>query len=260
MPAVPGIVSRMIAAMVAGPSKAIVSSRCWRARAPPPPRWWREGRAVEERRPEAHDARGAVVGGPAARVAGQVDRGGGGAVVRAVGGEHLRAARVQTGHADGVLDGLGAAVGEEDLVQVARGALGDEACGLGADVHGEGGREGGELPGLLLDRGDDPGVLVADVGIDEAAGEVEVAVPVVVPEVRTLGAGDGERVDQALGGPGVEHVGAVGGLDGGAGLRIGCGVRGHGAEGKEPQVGRAMAILSTETGRDATRCFPDPPH
>lgn len=33
MPAVPGTVSRMIAAIVAGPSKAIVSSRCWRARA-----------------------------------------------------------------------------------------------------------------------------------------------------------------------------------------------------------------------------------
>ena len=33
MPAVPGMVSRMIAAIVCGPSKAIVSSRCCSARA-----------------------------------------------------------------------------------------------------------------------------------------------------------------------------------------------------------------------------------
>ncbi len=42
-------------------------------------------------------------------------------MVRAVRGEHLRTAGVQPGHARGVLDGLGATVGEEDLVQVARG-------------------------------------------------------------------------------------------------------------------------------------------
>lgn len=48
---------------------------------------------------------------------------------------------------------------------------------------------------------------------------------------------------------------AVGGLDGGPGLGIGFDdMRGHAVEGKEVQVGRAMAILSTETGADATRC------
>ncbi|CUM40179.1 hypothetical protein BN2537_9323 [Streptomyces venezuelae] len=31
-------------------------------------------------------------------------------------------------------------------------------------------------------------------------------------------------------------------------------MRGHAVEGKESQVGRAMAILSTETGPDATPC------
>lgn len=47
----------------------------------------------------------------------------------------------------------------------------------------------------------------------------------------------------------------VGCLDGGAGLGIGFDdMRGHAVEGKETQVGRAMAILSTETGADATRC------
>ena len=49
--------------------------------------------------------------------------------------------------------------------------------------------------------------------LTSCAGEVQVAVAVVVPEVRALGAGDGERVDQLLRGPGVEDVRAVGGLD-----------------------------------------------
>lgn len=95
---------------------------------------------------------------------------------------------MQPGHPDGVLDGLGAAVGEEDLVEVAGGTGGDEARRLGPYVDRERGREGGEPRRLLLDRGDDGRVLVADVGEDEAAGEVEVAVAVVVPEVRALGA------------------------------------------------------------------------
>ncbi|GAA3906537.1 hypothetical protein GCM10022244_15790 [Streptomyces gulbargensis] len=50
---------------------------------------------------------------------------------------------------------------------------------------------------------------------------------------------------------------AVGGLDGRAGLGVGFDdMRGHGSEGKEAQVKAAMAILSTETGRDATPWVP----
>ncbi len=77
------------------------------------------------------------------------------------------AAGVQPGHPDGVLDGLGAAVGEEDLVQVARGSLGDQPCRLGAGVDGVLRGDRAELGGLLLDGGDDLGVLVADVGEDQ---------------------------------------------------------------------------------------------
>jgi hypothetical protein len=108
---------------------------------------------------------------------------------------------VQARHPDGVLDGLGAAVGEEDLVQLARGALGDEAGRLGAHVDGEGRREGRQLSGLFLDGGDDVGVLVADVRVDQAAGEVEVAVAVVVPEVRALGPRHRQWIDARLCGP-----------------------------------------------------------
>ena len=103
-------------------------------------------------------------------------------MVGAVGGEHLVPAGVEPGHADGVLGGLGAAVGEEDHVQVAGGELGDEAGGLAAGLVGVERRDRAQAAGLLLDRGDQLGVLVADVEVDELGGEVEVAVAVLVPE------------------------------------------------------------------------------
>ena len=76
-----------------------------------------ERRAVQERAVEVHDAAAGVVVGVAARVTGQVDRGVGAAVVRAVARQHLVAAGVQPGHPHRVLDGVGAAVGEEHLVR-----------------------------------------------------------------------------------------------------------------------------------------------
>ena len=126
-----------------------------------------ERRAVEVRPEEVHDTAVAVVVGPAPRVAGQVDRRVGAAVVAAVAREHLVAPGVQPGHPDGVLDGVGAAVGEEDLVQVAGCALGDQPGGLGARVVGVLRRDRAQPGGLLLDRGDDLRVLVADVGVDQ---------------------------------------------------------------------------------------------
>ena len=47
-----------------------------------------------------------------------------------------------------------------------------------------------QLVGLLLDRGDELGVLVADVDVDQLAGEVEIAGAVLVPEPRPRRAGD----------------------------------------------------------------------
>jgi hypothetical protein len=63
-----------------------------------------------------------------------------------------------------------------------------------------------QLVGLLLDRGDDLRVLVPERDIDELRREVEVAVAVVVPEVATLRALDGDRVDRVLHAPRVEDV------------------------------------------------------
>jgi hypothetical protein len=49
-------------------------------------------------------------------------------------------------------------------------------------------------------------VLVTDVDVDELGGEVEVALALVVPEVASLRAGDGDRVDRVLHRPRVEDV------------------------------------------------------
>ena len=111
---------------------------------------------------------------------------GGRAVVAAVGGEHLVPAGVQPGHPDRVLVRLGAAVGEEHLVQVARRQLGDQPGRLAALVVGERRRDGAQRRRLLLDRGDQPRVLVADVDVHQLRGEVEVPVAGVVPEVAAL--------------------------------------------------------------------------
>ena len=168
-----------------------------------------ERRAVQERSVEVHHTSAGVVAGNAAGVAGQVDRGLGAAVVRAVPGEHLAAAGVQTGHPDRMLDGVGAGVGEEHMVQIARGALGDQPGGLGPRVVDELRGDGAQLGRLLGDRGDHLGVLMADVGEDQLPGVVEQPVAVAVPHVGALGRQHGHRLDLRLGRPGVEDVLAV---------------------------------------------------
>ena len=85
---------------------------------------------------------------------------------------------------DRVLVRLGAAVGEEHLVEVARRDLGDQPGRLAARVVGEATAAiVHSCAGLLLDRRDQLRVLVADVDVDQLAGEVEVALAGVVPEV-----------------------------------------------------------------------------
>ena len=135
---------------------------------------------------EVHDARHAGLGGPAARVAGQrrssrrCRRGS----ERYV-GHHLVAAGVDARHAHGVLGRLGAAVGEEHHVEVARARARPPAAASSARfVVGVLRRDRAEQVGLLLDRRDHLRVLVADVGVDELRREVEVALAVVVPEPR----------------------------------------------------------------------------
>src|SRR6266540_933620 len=63
-----------------------------------------------------------------------------------------------------------------------------------------------ELVGLLLDRRDDLGVLVADRDVDELGGEVEVPLAVVVPEIAAFRARNRDGVDRVLHRPRVEDV------------------------------------------------------
>src|SRR5690606_7986249 len=89
-------------------------------------------------------------------------------------------------------------------------ALRDQPGELAAHVVGERRADGREPPGLGLERRDEAGVLVAEVEVDELGREVEVAVAVLVPEPGALAARDGQRVDRALRGQGVEDVPVVG--------------------------------------------------
>ena len=133
------------------------------------------GAAVGVRVEHADEAGHARLGEPAPRVAGRRDRGRGRAVVGAVADDDLLAAGHPARELDRVLVRLGAAVREEGVVQVARHHLGDEARELGALVVREARRDRAELVGLLLDRGDELRVLVAEREVDELRGEVEVA-------------------------------------------------------------------------------------
>ena len=168
-----------------------------------------ERRPVQERAVEVHDTAAAVVVGVAARVAGQVDRGVGAAVIGAVTREHLAPAGVQPGHPDRVLDRVGAAVCEEHLGQVAGRALGDQPGRLGPGRVGVLRRDRAQLRGLFGNGRNDFRMLVADVGEHQLRGEVEIPVSLAVPDVGALGGHDRHRGDLGLRRPGVEDVFAV---------------------------------------------------
>jgi hypothetical protein len=144
-------------------------------------------RAVEEGTEEVHDPGRADVVGPAPRVPGQVDRGRGGPVVAAVSGEDLLSTGVQAGHAHRVFDGLGAAVGEEDLGRPLEGVVQDEFGRPIALLVAVLGRDRAERAGLVLDSANDGRVLVADIGVDQLRGEVEVGLAGLVGHVDAVG-------------------------------------------------------------------------
>ena len=154
----------------------------------------------------ADDADDARLVRPAARVAGQGHRAERRPVVGAVAGEDLVAAGVVAGELDGVLDRLGAAEREEDLVQVAGQDLGQLRAEAGADLGREGRLDVLELRRLRGDRVDDPPVAVADVDRHQLAVEVEDPPALGRVEVDALGVVDGDRVDGALDGPREEGV------------------------------------------------------
>ena len=168
-----------------------------------------ERRPVRVGPPEVHRARHARLRCPPAGITGERDRSVRGAVVAPVHGHHLVTSGVQPSHADGVLGGLGSAVGEEHHVEVAGREFGDETGRLAAGLVGVKWGDRAQLGRLLLDRGDKLRMLMADVDVDELRREVEVPVAGLVPEPTPVGPGDYERVERTLCRPGVEHVGPV---------------------------------------------------
>ena len=167
------------------------------------------GAAVRVGVEHADDAGNTRLREPAPRVAGERDRSAGRAVVRAVARNDLVTAGHPAREPDRVLVRLGAAVREERVVEVAGHHLCDQARGLRALVVRHRRPDRAEQVGLVLDRLDDTRMLVADRDVDELRREVEVAFPVVVPEVAALGSGDRERRERRLHGPRVDQVRAV---------------------------------------------------
>ena len=122
-------------------------------------------------------------------------------MIAAIAREHLRSSCVEPGHAHGMLDSLGAAVREEDVGEGFWRSFGDETSGLAADVVGVLRGDGAEAVGLGLDRLDHRRVLVADVGVDQLARQIEELVAVVVVDIAARCPGDRHRRDEGLGGP-----------------------------------------------------------
>ena len=100
----------------------------------------------------AHHARNARLGGPAPRIAGQRNAARGRAVVGAVARHDLVPSGKEARDLDGVLVGLGAAVGEEESVDVAGGDFGELRAQARARLGRHEGIGIGERRGLLVDR------------------------------------------------------------------------------------------------------------
>ena len=161
---------------------------------------------------EVDDAGDARLVRPPPRVPRDGDASARSSVVAAVCGHHLVPPGVQAGHADRVVGGIGARVGEEHHVEIARCQLGDQPRRLAAHLVGMARCDRAELAGLLLDRGDELRVLMADVDVHQLAGEVEVTLTVLCPEPAAFTAGDDHRLQRPLRRPAVEDVLAIVGV------------------------------------------------
>ncbi len=144
--------------------------------------------------------------GPAARVAGGLDRAPGRPVVGAVAGQDLRPARHRASDLDRVLVGVRPGEREQHLVDVSRQQLGQLLPQPCSRFVGHERRDVGELLRLPLDRVDDPAVAMAGVDGHQLAVEVDEAAPVDRGEVHALRARHRHRLQPGLGRPVVERV------------------------------------------------------
>ena len=144
------------------------------------------------------------------------------AVVAAIRGQHLQAARVTLGQPNSVLHRFGAGVREEDLLEVAIGprrartvavrSFDDQSGGLAALVVGEPRADHAQNFGLVFDRLDHLRVLMPEVHVDQLAREVDPGIAVSVPHLRAEGARHHHRIECSLSGPRMEDAGTVVGV------------------------------------------------
>lgn len=123
--------------------------------------------------------------------------------------DDLVATSGQSRHTDGVLVRIGPAVSEEHLGETVGCVIQDQLRRPGASLIGVRRSDRRKLGGLPLNRFDHPGMLVADVDVDELAGEVKVSSPISIPDLAAQTASDGDGGKSSLRRPGVEHTLAV---------------------------------------------------
>ena len=127
-------------------------------------------------------------------------------MVGAVAAQDLVLAGVGARQLDGVFVGVGAAQGEQEVVQVPGGDLGEQLAQQGARF-GRHRRAGiGQLARLVDDGVDHALVAVTDIDAHGHRIEIQVALAVHVPEIDAFGRLDRDRRDFALGRPGPKTV------------------------------------------------------
>ena len=134
----------------------------------------------------------------ASRLAGQIARAEGRAVIASVAREDLVASCVHTGDFDRVLVGVGSGVGEKDLAHVVRHEFKNHLRELRSRFARVGGRDIADLLRLSLDRVDYLPVSEADVEVDELRRHIGVPLAVIVPHIDSVGLLDRDRMKSLL--------------------------------------------------------------
>ena len=109
--------------------------------------------------------------------------------------------------------------------------------------------DGRKAPGLVLDRLDDLGVLMADVDVDQLGGEVQKTIAVVVPDVAALTSGDDHGLQRLLRAPRVKDVLAVQVVNA---LALG-GIGIHGGSCRDGCISLEPRIVHHKEGRPAVK-------
>src|SRR5215831_208004 len=146
----------------------------------------------------ADNARNARLGCPSAGIARQADRSGGRAVIRTITRNDLVATGVKTRDLDGVLIGLGPAIGEEESVDVARSDFSELRTEAGTRLSCHERIGIAQRLRLLVNSLDDALVTVSDVDRHQLAVEVDETLPIGRPKINALGAGNRDRVNLRL--------------------------------------------------------------